>query len=276
MFVSYRCPKCHNTLQRSEGPHKLYHCIQNHTYDIAKEGYVNLLLVDKKKSKQPGDDSAMVKSRTQFLASGYYQPLIKNLQEGFVASVIDGASMIDLGCGEGFYTSALLSCAKPLAMHGIDISKPAIKAAAKRKAAMQVAVASTFDIPYGNHSFDAALSIFAPFSVNEAIRTLKPGGTLCTVGPGATHLDGLANAIYAKVQPHKKGFAEPINAAGLQLQSSSQLEYEVTVKSGDIQALLGMTPYYWTATEQQQQSLGALNTLKTKIHFVVHIYQLDA
>ena len=175
----YRCPVCHGPLERHE---KAYACGNRHTFDIAREGYVNLLLAHQKGSKQPGDNKGMVESRSTFLAKGHYGPLADRIDELLRRLLPPHAKILDAGCGEGYFLSRLGS-EQPegqIASWGIDISKASIRLAARRNKETHFAVASTYDLPILSSCLDCVLRIFAPADPNELRRVLNPSGRLVT------------------------------------------------------------------------------------------------
>jgi 23S rRNA (guanine745-N1)-methyltransferase len=132
----WQCPSCSELLSLNA---KVWQCDNGHTFDCAKEGYVNLLLAQHKNSKAPGDSKEMVVARQQFLAQGYYRPLADKIG-AIVADFVNNKtplSLLDAGCGEGYYTGQVLDKlvqqGVSVIASGIDISKPAIIKAAKRK-----------------------------------------------------------------------------------------------------------------------------------------------
>ena len=104
------CPVCKDKLIK-DACNKIYKCNNNHTYDIAKEGYVNLLISNQKRSKNPGDSKEMVLSRVEFLSMDYYKPISDKINEMIVECLgkdnIDKFNIMDLGCGEGYYLTNL-------------------------------------------------------------------------------------------------------------------------------------------------------------------------
>ena len=135
MTSLFRCPLCAAPLERREHS---YACSGGHSFDIAREGYTHLLPANKKHSKNPGDDRAMVAARSAFLDRGYYAPLRNALAGLAVRLLADSPSpaLLDSGCGEGYYTAGLyhaLSAAghTPRAA-GVDLSRSALKRAARR------------------------------------------------------------------------------------------------------------------------------------------------
>ena len=139
----YRCPLCQLNLQSVASG---YQCANRHQFDRAKEGYVNLLPVQQKKSLDPGDSADMILARRNFLEAGFYQPLSDAVNAMLFAVLKSSAlpTLLVIGCGEGYYSNRLqrflqtqqvtdLNTTTPaVCLYGIDISKAAIKAAAKK------------------------------------------------------------------------------------------------------------------------------------------------
>jgi 23S rRNA (guanine745-N1)-methyltransferase len=249
-----------------------YQCANRHCFDIAKEGYVNLLLVQHKRSVSPGDGDEMIRSRQRFLNAGYYRPLA----DAIVKQVLQlGANqrVLDIGCGEGYYMEQLRSSANNLELYGIDISKTAVRMAAKRKLNAQLAVDSAYNIPLIDSSINTALSVFSPISAIETARVLTPKGRLIMIGPGAEHLAGLTAHIYENTVPHE---GNPLNTTAtdseFNLLETIELNQEITVRLSHVEDLLKMTPYYWHARPEQQEAICALKELTTTVHFVINIY----
>ncbi len=275
-FVSFKCPVCHEPLG-IEG--RTYACTNNHSYDLARQGYLNLLLAQQRRSKQPGDSDEMVLSRQRFLNQGYYQGLASVIAE-MIGSRPDGFahSLLDLGCGEGYYLQQLRAAAETrgqseyLQIAGVDISKRAVREAAKRQLDLQLAVASTAALPFFDQSFDSLLCVFSPLSASEALRMLKPGGQVILVGPGENHLQGLMAEIYDELIPHSGNYAVLDQASGLVLSDQREFQQTIEVRDSAIFDLLSMTPYYWQCSPEQQQRLAQLLSLSTPIHFYLQRY----
>jgi 23S rRNA (guanine745-N1)-methyltransferase len=270
---NFKCPSCGQALiLNADSQPKTYSCSNRHSFDMAREGYLNLLLAQHKRSRNPGDSDDMIRSRQRFLMAGYYNPL----SDAIVAQVAKSANgfnqtLIDLGCGEGHYLQQLRNVSAELKLLGLDISKFAVRLAAKRKMDARLVVDSAFNIPLFENRLDTAISVFSPISSDETARILKPGGTLIMVGPGEQHLSGLTALIYDKTLPHA---GNPVDvAAQFSLQESIEIKRDISVKGSDILDLLTMTPYYWQARPEQQAMLAKLQKLDTTIHFYINIYQ---
>ncbi|MDZ7923686.1 MAG: methyltransferase domain-containing protein [Marinagarivorans sp.] len=277
----FLCPSCKQSL-KAKGAGSLA-CSNNHSFDIAKEGYLNLLLAQHKRSKQPGDDATMMACRQQFLNTGHYEFLVRYLAEQFTA--IQPANLLDIGCGEGYYGQFIeqhlhaSSTTKTFDLLGIDIAKTGVRLAAKRRNQHQqpsynaLAVASAYDLPLTDSSIHAALSVFAPLDANETARVLVPGATLITVGPASNHLQGLAEQIYETFNPHQSGFNRLDSSPQFIGTAQHTLNQTVTLTGTAIYNLLTMTPYYWSASQDTQQKIKTLDSLTTPLAFEVKTYR---
>lgn len=274
----WTCPVCQQPLKQRD---RQYSCPEGHSFDQAREGYVNLLLASQKRSADPGDARAMLRSRREFLERGYYAPLADELagrcREYRVSHPEAPFALLDLGCGEGYYTariaSALQDChaSAGVWVGGIDIARDGIRMAAKRYRAIDFAVASTARLPVADASMDALVSIFAPSQDVEIRRVLKPGGCFLRVSPGPRHLFELRALIYAAPREHAPAETE---IAGLTHVQRRRLGFDLAVSGvGDVARLLAMTPYYWQATPEQQAQICELESLATKADFTVDLFR---
>ncbi len=181
---------CRALLEREK---QRYVCANNHSFDVARSGYLNLLQPQDRRSKNPGDTPEAVAARRRFLERGLGDPLVEAIVRAL--PMREGESLLDAGCGEGHHTEAIRR-AYGVEACGVDISVPAIELAAKRYSECQwvVANADRF-LPYADASFDAVTSITARLSVDEFHRVLVPGGTLLVAIPGADDLVELREAV---------------------------------------------------------------------------------
>ncbi len=236
---------------------KQWVCENRHSFDIAKEGYVNLLPVQNKRSIDPGDNLTMMQARRAFLNQGFYQPLVQSISSLLQTHLSDNASLLDLGCGEGYYTQALAQQLNTTGQHqfwGVDISKTAIRYAAKREPSIAFTVASAYQLPFFNASFDAVIRIYAPSDDNELRRVIKPNGLLLTVQPAAYHLFELKQAIYPAPKRHTED-AKVLE--GFELVSQQTLDYPMHfTRPEDLLNLVNMTPFGWKCDQQRKQQIG--------------------
>lgn len=256
------CPVCRKLLQRKD---RSYCCDTGHSFDLAKEGYVNLLRTNKAGDKM-GDDKLSARCRRNFLNKGYYAPLKNALQDLFQNKQ---GSVLDICCGEGYYTSALGENPN-LKVYGFDLAKEMVRLAAKRGGATCF-VANLADIPVADDSFDYAVHLFAPFQEAEFLRILKPGGKLYTVIPGSEHLWGLKQTLYDT--PYRNDEQLPETAV-LRLISTQKVSAKITLASAeDIDAVFRMTPYYFHTSQKDRDKLSGLTQLETSIEFIIAEYE---
>ncbi|WP_053980678.1 putative RNA methyltransferase [Marinagarivorans algicola] len=268
-----KCPSCQQALIPTQNT---YRCSNNHCFDIAKEGYTNLLLAQHKRSKNPGDDNTMMACRQAFLNQGYYQFLVDAL-----VAILDNANdqtLLDIGCGEGFYGHQIKQHYPRAQLAGIDIAKGGVRLAAKRKsnnapAYTQLAVASAYDLPFMTQNFDCAVSVFSPVDPPETARVLKPGGQLIIVGPAKNHLKGLAESIYDEFKPHANGFRTLEGHPSFERLGSTIIEQNATIEGASIYQLLTMTPYFWSTSEEKQAAIKKRATLSTPLAFEISRYK---
>lgn len=270
------CPVCREELIREEGR---WRCAKGHSYDIASQGYVNLLLSSQKHAKVPGDSREMVEARERFLASGCYGFLGEQVAEE-AAKLLEGLPrpvVVDAGCGEGWYTVQIAAALRnqgqePLTV-GLDISKFALRSAAKKDRSGVWAVASLFDMPVASEAADLVTNLFAPIAGMEFRRVLRPGGWLLVVSPGPDHLLSLKERLYDKA--YRNGpVPEPEPEAGLLLRRRITVAREFTVGSQALlQDLFQMTPYVWKSPRESRERLAALDRLNTQGDFVLSFYQ---
>ena len=272
-----RCPVCGRVLEEDGRGAR---CAAGHTFDRAREGYLNLLR-SSKAGDRTGDPKAAARSRRDFLDRGYYRPLrdelVRLVGELAAEKADDGTdraarsplALLDICCGEGYYTSALGAVAGVDA-YGFDLSKEMVRLAAKRGGA-SCFVANMKAIPVADGSFDVATHLFAPFMEREFARVLKPGGVLFTVIPGERHLFGLKEAVYDT--PYLNDERLP-QTAELELVARHRVAADIVLEtSADIEAVFQMTPYYYRTSERDRAKLAGLTELATPIEFVIGEYR---
>ena len=262
----FTCPVCGEKLGISG---KSYICPNRHGFDISKSGYVNLLLSKHIGKAVHGDNKLMVQARREFLEKGYYSPLREALCEA-VRRDFRGGVILDAGCGEGYYTSAVAQAAPEAEIYGIDISKAAADCAAKRRDGAAYAAASVFHIPVSDGSCDMLITLFAPYCGEEFRRVLRGGGAMIMAIPSENHLWELKQAVYDT--PYKNE-VKPYELEGFELAENKRISYTMSLRSQeDIHSLFSMTPYYYRTGAEQKARLAALDTLETQADFELLVY----
>ena len=250
------CPICKNELIKKDNSYK---CINNHNYDIAKQGYVNLNMHN---SQNTGDNTEMINARSNFLNNGYYSFLLDEINKHL--NIDD--KLIDLACGEGYYTSKFI-CEDKV---GIDLSKQGLKIASKNDSSTTYLLNSIFHNPLEDKCADKIITIFAPIAKQEIVRLLKDDGKFILVKPDANHLFELKKAIYDNPYLNE---IENIEIEGLSLENEIKISNSATLNNQDIQNLFMMTPYYNTTSKQDKDKLNYISELSISFAFIIDIYK---
>ena len=260
------CPVCKNELNNEN---RTFRCESNHCFDVAKEGYVNLLSAHKS-GDSTGDNKEMARSRRDFLEKGFYSPLAVAVGDCLEKYSSDGDNVLDICCGEGYYTSELTKKYNR-GFYGFDLSKSMVRLASKRKCNAQFFVANIASIPIKSNSVKFAFHLFAPFHSGEFSRIIRNDGVVVTAIPGKEHLFGLKKILYT--EPYYNDEKEPVSD-GLELIEKIRVRDTITLNSKeDINALFQMTPYYYHTPTEGMNRLDKLSTLTTEIEFVLLVYK---
>ena len=269
--MKFICPKCSAKLNISDGGSAV--CPMRHSYDKSRFGYYNLLLSNT--AGTHGDNREMIEARRAFLDTGAYLPLANTVAELVDESISDGGVLLDIGLGEGYYTShvanRLLRSGKECEVLGFDISKDAVRYAARRCPEASLAVASAYKMPIADGSVDVAVNIFSPLAKEETVRVLRKGGSFIMAIPDENHLYGLKCALYKT--PYKNEVQDS-KIDGLKLIKSEHVAYTLTLDAPKkIHDLFMMTPYAYRTPKEARERLLSLNSLTTEVEFIVFVYK---
>ena len=260
------CPICGNILEKAD---RTYTCENRHSFDIARQGYVNLLPVQQKHSLAPGDTRQQVLSRRAFLEAGYYAPIADALEE--VAREL-GASgpILDVGCGEGYYCSRL-AAALHLELTGLDISKEAVRCAAAKYKNHQWLCATAAHIPVADASVGMLTSLFALTLPEEFHRVLRGDGLYFQMLAAQDHLLGLKSIIYDQLNFKEKDSVPVL--PGFELVKSVPVRFSFTVEGEQIQNLFSMTPHVFRIGKDGAERLRNTQTLTDTASCVLNVYR---
>lgn len=272
------CPVCKDKLVKDVS-NKIYKCENNHTYDIAKEGYVNLLISNQKNSKNPGDSKEMVLSRVEFLSKGYYKPISDKINEVIAGALIKDNiakfNIMDLGCGEGYYLTNLKNYMDEKDIkanyYGMDVSKEAVKYASKTNKDCIWSVGNNFHIPAACKSIDCILSVFSPIDIDECNRVLKDDGVFIRVLPRTNHLIQLRNIIYSEVHLNEKVYKASTEEN--EYIKESNVTFDIKLNKEEILSLLKMTPHYWKSTAENKEKLDLYESLVITIDMRIGVFE---
>jgi 23S rRNA (guanine745-N1)-methyltransferase len=293
------CPVCKESLHANDS-NKSLSCVNNHSFDRARQGYLNLLLAHKKNSKNPGDSQEMVMARQAFLNSDFYRPISDSLNQIIVDSALKISAVkleqpiqvLDIGCGEGYYSQRMHNSLSDHQikhnLFGLDISKDAVIAAAKRAKAETLKedvpntnttewlVASAIDIPLQAHSIDIATCLFTRLMPESYHKVIKQDGFFICVNTGEKHLIELREKLYEEIT---KAEFDPVKNMGddFELLDHQQVSYQNTLNSQQqIQDLLLMTPHNWRTKADKKEALASLEELTVTIDAQIHIFKAKA
>ncbi len=260
------CPVCGEQLNRAAGN---LVCAHGHSFDVARQGYVNLLTVDQKHSLHPGDTREQVRSRRQFLEGESYAPIVATLTETAKSLSLSG-ELLDVGCGEGYYAARL---GKMLGMHvtGLDISKEAVRYAAGKYKNAQWLCATASHIPVTDESVDLLTSLFALTVPEEFHRVLKTGGIYFQVLAAQDHLLGLKNIIYDHLDLREKDSTPEI--PGFQRLKSVPIRFSFTVEGEQVRNLFSMTPHVFRVNRAGVERLENTKILTDTASCVLNVFR---
>lgn len=261
------CPICKTELVR-DGKREL--CKNNHSFDYAKEGYLNLHLA--KNSKNPGDDKVMVNARRDFLNKGFYKEISDKVNEILLTNIKTEGKILDIGAGEGYYTDKMFNTLKEVDVYALDISKEAVKKGAKTYRNIRWLVASGMEEPFKDESFEAVTVLFSKLFPKEFSRILKDEGILLVVSPNREHLVDIKKVVYPEVKYEN---IEPVEELKneFDLVKRENLYYKKTVYGEDIKNLFHMTPYRWKSPKDGVERLEELKQLEVTVDVNVDIYK---
>ena len=261
-----RCPLCAQALTKQE---RVYVCPGGHSFDVARQGYVNLLPVQQKRSLQPGDTKEQVLSRRAFLDAGFYAPIAQALCDLATRHGCTGP-VLDIGCGEGYYSTKLADSLNA-ELVGLDISKEAVRvAAAKYKNALWLC-ATAAHLPIADCSAGCVTSLFALTMPEEFKRVLKPDGLYFQVLAAQDHLLGLKRIIYPELKLKEKDSVPDL--PGFRLVKSVPIRFTFTVDGQQVQNLLSMTPHVYRISREGAARLAATESLTDTASAVLNVYR---
>ena len=263
------CPVCGEKLNKVD---RAWLCPNRHSFDIARQGYVNLLTVQQKHSLNPGDTREQVLSRRSFLEAGYYAPILETLTETAKELGITGP-ILDVGCGEGYY-SARLARTLDAELVGLDISKEAVRCAAAKYKGPTWLTATAAHIPVEKGSAQLVTSLFALTLPEEFSRVLWDEGYYFQVLACQDHLLGLKSVIYPELNLKEKDSVPEL--PGFALVKSVPIRFSFTVEDEQIRNLFSMTPHVFRIGKEGAERLRNTKTLTDTASCVLNVYRKQA
>lgn len=263
----WMCPVCSTGLVR--GPSS-FACPTGHSFDIAQEGYVNLVLPQHRRSAAAGDPKDSLRHRRTFHQGGHYAPLAARLVELLAPEGAD--SVLDVGCGEGYYLRQLLNspCSGDVRLYGVDVAKEAIRMASRAAPQIDHAVANTYRLPVRDACVAAVLQVFAPSAAEQIQRVLLPDGLFIQVTPGPRHLQAFRAMIYEAPHAHNEAPAP----SGFRLQQSESVTFSLRLSEPEaVAGLVEMTPYKWHMNPVTYGQVRELTELQDTADFTINLFR---
>lgn len=252
------CPVCNNILHKVD---KTYKCDNKHNFDISKEGYINL---NRSSSQNTGDNPVMIKARKNFLEKGYYEFLLNKVN----SLLNEDDSLVDLACGEGYYTSRFISKDKI----GIDLSKQGLKIASKNDHKTIYLLNSIFHNPLEDKCADKVITIFAPVAKDEIKRILKDDGSFILVRPNDKHLFELKEVLYEN--PYLNDI-EINEIEDMHIDQRIMIKDKATLDNETLNDLFMMTPYFNTTSIKDKEKLKVIEQIQITFSFIVDVYKFN-
>ena len=182
-----RCPLCKTGFTPAAGA---FVCRNGHSFDLAREGYVNLLSGGSRHPAVGGDSPSQLQHRAQFLDAGHLGTLTTTIVRQIERSARGPQHVLDAGSGTGHHVARIAARLPGSVIGlGLDISKTATRQTARRWPSVAFAVADLWaEWPVRDEAVDLVVSIFAPKNFPKMARVLRPGGWLALAYPGPEHL----------------------------------------------------------------------------------------
>ena len=270
----FKCPVCGQKMA-SEGLRRIY-CLKEHSFDLSKDGYVNLLAHQVK----TGYDKKMFSARRRICAGGFYNPLLRIVKRYIINNLAPNyagdMSILDVGCGEGSHLARLIAdldeedgiTARGI---GIDIAKEGIRMAAKNHAGIVWCVSNLAEMPFINESFPVLLNIMSPANYSEFKRIISKDGLLIKVLPGNRYLTEIRESLYrgAGLQSYSNMETAWLFKDNFNLLEMRQVNYKVKINAENLEHVLDMTPLAWGASRQAVESLKTSGITEITADFTI-------
>lgn len=275
------CPTCHQFLQK-DGSRLV--CAAGHSYDLAREGYVNLLPTHKRLPSTVGDSVEMLRARRQFLESGLYAPLVNRMKSlareiliGYTQDDATAVSLLDCGCGEGYYLGQVMQqmaeALVPVGSFGLDVAKTAVKMAAKAYPTPQFVVSDVNGrLPFADQSIHLLLNIFAPRNAQEFARVCT--GSLLVVIPKPTHLQTLRQKLrLLDIESNKPAKLQTQFQPAFHQRHTETITFPLLLNQQQLRSLVQMTPSARHLSLTQLQEMTQTSLLETTASFQVLLFE---
>ncbi|MCL2766359.1 MAG: methyltransferase domain-containing protein [Peptococcaceae bacterium] len=270
----FKCPVCGQKM--AEEDLKRLFCPNGHSFDLSKDGYVNLL----SRQVTTGYDKKMFTARRLVCADGFYNPLLNIIKRYIIkyVTVENNADMLilDVGCGEGSLLAGVvagLSEENNTAAQGvgIDIAKEGIRMAAKYHSGIIWSVANLADMPFTDGRFPVVLNILSPANYTEFNRIMKRNGLLVKVLPGTHYLEELREALYHGTtrQYYSNKETAWLFEDNFSLSDARQVKYKIKITPENLEHIFNMTPLVWGASPESVERLRLFELTEVTVDLTI-------
>jgi 23S rRNA (guanine745-N1)-methyltransferase len=236
LIDALRCPLCARPLAPAS---QSLRCAAGHSFDVAKQGYAFL---GTGKQLPEGDSAPMVQARAAFLSQGHFAPIAETVAAQTAQHTSDGL-IVDLGAGPGYYLATVLSGLPHARGLAFDVSKPALKRAAKAHPRLGAVLADTWgSLPLASACAAVVLNVFAPRHGEEMRRILQPGGALIVVTPEPDHLIELRTELGLLSVDESKADRVAASLAHFDLAISTPVRWSIRLDQESAAQLVLMGP----------------------------------
>ncbi|MHA6259914.1 methyltransferase domain-containing protein [Sporosarcina sp. CAU 1771] len=260
----FRCPICKMKMTVEDKSRLV--CSENHSFDVSKNGYINLA----PQAHVTKYDKSLFEARKKIIESGFFNPLLQYMTE--VVTVSKAKSILDAGCGEGSHLAEVLS-QLPAEVHGvgIDLAKEGVATAAKTHPGISWCVADLANCPFENAQFDAIFNVLSPANYTEFRRLLHPDGLLIKVVPESNYLKELRALFYEEKEPKEESNPVERFSAQFDLVSTKRITYEFPLNRELLEQLIRMTPLSWGASEEKLEEATSSDIPVITIDYLVMV-----
>ena len=264
----FHCPICSSKMEVVD--HSRIVCTENHSFDLSKNGYVNLA----PQAHATKYDKSLFEARKTVIDGGFFDPLLEYINGSLTEKIEESkeVSILDAGCGEGSHLSKILGdLPNNVAGVGIDLAKEGIAAAAKEHPGNIWCVADLANCPFEDGRFDVVLNILSPANYAEFTRLLKPDGLFIKVAPESRYLKELRNIFYEDNERQQESEHVIRYSEHFELMKTERITYEFPLGSNLLAPLIRMTPLSWGADKEKIEAAERMDIPVITIDFVIMI-----
>lgn len=268
----FSCPLCDQGFELRDD--RVLVCPAGHAFDVAREGYVNLLPAQDKRSREPGYNRELIAARHEFFTTGGYRQVADDMA-GLVLGAVGerSARVLDTGCGEGYYLRVIGEHRPSLDLVGTDLSRPGVRTASRLHRSAAYAVANSYHLPVPDASVELIISHFSPIPIDEFARVLRPDGWLLVGSPGADHLFSLKSLVYESPRRHSE-VTHDLRDVRFERSHRQVTRYELPLPDQQsVTALFAMTPYAYGATDRDPLRASTDDPFSTEVHVLFDLYR---